>query len=266
VTGDAKCILNLTRGRPVCERVLIADRPLQRMRGLLGLGALQVGDGLLLKPAPSVHTAFMRFPIDVVFASRELHVLKLVESMRPWRTAAARRAHVVLELSAGEIGRRGVQIGDVLEITDQRIPRDGRADRPAGTHSAFDRSAARSEDTAACTRVLLITTDRRFRTVAGALLARRGCSVSFGERMVNVAELARREAADVVMLDVGATLTAAARESAQLALLEPPVGVVLVGEQDADGLAALPVIPKWDAFEALYGVVEKASGARWIAS
>ena len=83
VTTESKPIVNLTRGSVVCERAVIADQPLRRMRGLLGRRSLPAGDGLLLRPAPSVHTAFMRFPIDVVFLDRDLQVLKVVEALRP---------------------------------------------------------------------------------------------------------------------------------------------------------------------------------------
>lgn len=237
------------------------------MRGLLGQSSLPIGEGLLLKPAPSVHTAFMRFPIDVVFTDRDLHVLKLVEWMKPWHIASARRAYVALELSAGEIARREIGIGDFLEVDDKPAFESGTIGRPPWMHAATERNGISSESRGASpTRVLLITTDRRFRAVAGALLARRECKVSIAERMVDVAQLAKREAADIVILDVGPTLTAAARESAQIELIEPPVTVVLVGDEDAGGLDALPVLPKWDAFEAMYEAIENVSGRSWIES
>ena len=66
------------------------------MRGLLGRGGLESGEGLLLRPAGSVHMFFMRFPIDVVFLSRDGEVLKIVSDLRPWRTAGARRAKSAL--------------------------------------------------------------------------------------------------------------------------------------------------------------------------
>jgi uncharacterized protein len=84
------------------------------MRGLLGRKSLPSGQGILLRPASSVHTAFMRFAIDAVFLDRELRVLKVAADLRPWRTAARRKAHAVLELPAGEAARRGLEPGDRL--------------------------------------------------------------------------------------------------------------------------------------------------------
>jgi uncharacterized membrane protein (UPF0127 family) len=86
------------------------------MRGLLGRRDLALDEGILLRPAGSIHTFFMRFPIDAVFLDREGGVLRIAQSVRPWRTAAARGARSVLELRAGECARRGLAVGDVLEV------------------------------------------------------------------------------------------------------------------------------------------------------
>src|SRR5437868_2881633 len=106
--------LRFEDGRIVCERCVLADTALARMRGLLGRRELPSGEGLLLRPASSVHTAFMRFPIDAVFLDREGRVLKVARGMRPWKTAARRKAKAVLELPAGESERRGIEIGERL--------------------------------------------------------------------------------------------------------------------------------------------------------
>jgi hypothetical protein len=124
----APVTLTKENGRPVCERCLVADRPFARMRGLLGRRALPRGEGLLLKPAASVHTLFMRFPIDVVFLDRELRILAVRSNVPPWRTAGCRGARTVLELPAGECARRGLAPGDRLLAT----PGPAAAHRTAG--------------------------------------------------------------------------------------------------------------------------------------
>jgi uncharacterized protein len=101
-------------GDRVCPNCLVADSARRRMKGLLGRRALSRDEGLWLEPASSVHTWFMRFPIDVVFLDREKRVLRIVESMQPWRMAAKRGSRSVLELAAGGAARSGLKVGHVL--------------------------------------------------------------------------------------------------------------------------------------------------------
>lgn len=107
-------VLSVDDGALVCERCQVADRPLSRLRGLLGRRELGRDAGLLLEPCNSVHTFFMHFAIDAVFLDRERRVLCVRKAMRPWRVAGARRAHAVLELPAGTAERRGIAPGDRL--------------------------------------------------------------------------------------------------------------------------------------------------------
>jgi uncharacterized membrane protein (UPF0127 family) len=82
------------------------------MRGVIGWERLAPGEGVLLRPAFSIHTAFVRFPIDAVFLDRNMTVVAVKSEMRPWRLKSARGAKAVLELAAGECRRIGVRPGD----------------------------------------------------------------------------------------------------------------------------------------------------------
>jgi uncharacterized membrane protein (UPF0127 family) len=110
----AQVALRREDGSIVCERCVLADTALARMRGLLGRRELPSGEGILLKPASSVHMAFMRFPIDAVFLDRDFRVMKVASDLRPWRAAGSRGAKAVLEIPAGEARRRGLTTGDRL--------------------------------------------------------------------------------------------------------------------------------------------------------
>jgi uncharacterized membrane protein (UPF0127 family) len=105
----------LLRDGDVLASLEVAGGPIGRGRGLLGRDSL---DGaLLLKPAMSVHTLFMRFPIDVAYCDADLRVLALVPDMRPWRLGAPRmKARAVLEAEAGMFERWALRVGDTLEI------------------------------------------------------------------------------------------------------------------------------------------------------
>ena len=111
-------VLRKAGGEVVCERCELADSPLKRMRGLLGRSGLGPGEGMLFRPAGSVHTLFMRFPLDVVFCDRDLVVVGVERGLRPWRMAGRRGAKVVVELAAGAAA--GVEPGDRLFLDTMR--------------------------------------------------------------------------------------------------------------------------------------------------
>ena len=95
---------------------VVAAPPHPRLKGLLGRRGLEQGEGLLLRPAASIHTFFTRFPIDAVWVDRDLNVLKVSHDVAPWRTAACKGAKGVVEMAAGEAKRLGVSAGDKLTL------------------------------------------------------------------------------------------------------------------------------------------------------
>jgi hypothetical protein len=113
-------IVNETRGTVVAEDVRVADGVWSRFWGLMGRRSLPEGGGLLLRPSSSIHTAFMRFPIDVVFLDRELRVVKVVPEMKPFRVAVAfGGARSALELNAGAAAKARMEADDKLSLTDE---------------------------------------------------------------------------------------------------------------------------------------------------
>jgi uncharacterized membrane protein (UPF0127 family) len=88
-----------------------------RMVGLLAHRSLPTGDGLLLAPAWSIHTWFMRFAIDVVFLDADHRVLRLYPGLPPWRlVSGTRRARTVLEFGAGTLARTRLAPGDIVRL------------------------------------------------------------------------------------------------------------------------------------------------------
>lgn len=87
-----------------------------RFRGLMGKKELPAGEGILLRPCASVHTMFMRFPIDVVFCDADLRVLAVAPQVPKWRMRGQRGAKVAIELAAGEAARQGITGGAQLRV------------------------------------------------------------------------------------------------------------------------------------------------------
>jgi uncharacterized membrane protein (UPF0127 family) len=108
-------IINQTRGTELADGARFARSIWSRSVGLLGRASLRTGEGLVLDPCSSVHTAFMRFTIDLVYMDRDHRVVKVVPRLKPFRASGARRAcRATIELPAGTIESTGTAPGDQL--------------------------------------------------------------------------------------------------------------------------------------------------------
>ncbi len=87
--------------------------------GVLGRRALPVGEGLWLPGVASVHTLFLRFPLDLLFLDREFRTVQMATQTPAWRwlVRAPGACHTV-ELGAGTLAQldRKSQIGDQWEL------------------------------------------------------------------------------------------------------------------------------------------------------
>lgn len=104
----------LVRGAEVLATLEVADGFVDRLRGLI-LQPEPEG-ALLLRPAFSVHTIGVRYPIDVAYCDRELTVLRTV-TLRPYRfDRPVWKARAVIEAPAGAFERWNLAVGDELEV------------------------------------------------------------------------------------------------------------------------------------------------------
>jgi uncharacterized protein len=111
-------IVNVTRESVIAERCDLARTFWTRFLGLMGRPGLDTGGGLLIYPEWSIHTFFMRFPLDVLFVDRQDVVVGLREAMPPNRPYAGMRgARYVIELSPGVIAATMTQVGDHLRLS-----------------------------------------------------------------------------------------------------------------------------------------------------
>jgi len=106
----------VTRQTLLVTRLEVAGSGAARRKGLLGRDGLGPGEGLWIVPCESVHTFFMRFPIDLVYLDRNNRVRKVRQAVGPWRISACLAAHSVLELPAGAIRATQTRWGDVVEM------------------------------------------------------------------------------------------------------------------------------------------------------
>ena len=129
---SATLTLQREDGTIICERCDVSDRARHRIRGLLGRHELDPNEGMLLRPAWSIHTAFLRFPIDVLFVNGEQVVIRKVDNLKPWRTALCRGAREVVELAAGACERLGIEPGQRLAWAPVPLPSESTVDDQNG--------------------------------------------------------------------------------------------------------------------------------------
>ena len=141
-------LMNERTRQPLATTVEIAATRTTRRRGLLGRDSIDEASALLLAPCAAVHTAGMRFAIDVVFVDRQGYAVKVVRNLRPWRIALATDGRAVIEMPAGTLRWGQVLIGDRLYLapasaasrSEETAAAATIADRPL----AFTTSAARA--------------------------------------------------------------------------------------------------------------------------
>jgi uncharacterized membrane protein (UPF0127 family) len=112
-------IFNQTRERLLAEHGELARSFMARGRGLMGRMALPDSYALIIYPEWSIHTFFMRVPIDVLFVDRADRVVGLREAMppsRPFAGVSPLRGRYVIEMPAGVIAATATAVGDQLVL------------------------------------------------------------------------------------------------------------------------------------------------------
>lgn len=103
-------------------RAEVANTFGSRLVGLLGRDALAPGTGLVLQPSSSIHTAFMRFPIDVIFLDGQQRVVATATHVQPFRIAwGGWKARMAVELPAGTIEKFNLPVGSPITLVPDSI-------------------------------------------------------------------------------------------------------------------------------------------------
>jgi uncharacterized membrane protein (UPF0127 family) len=110
-------LINRSKNQTIATTVEQARGPWQRLRGLIGRSDLAPETAFYIPGCTTIHTCFMRFPIDAVFVSKNLEVTSLYRNLKPWRmTKVQWGARSVIELAAGTINKMAIEIGDQLHV------------------------------------------------------------------------------------------------------------------------------------------------------
>jgi uncharacterized membrane protein (UPF0127 family) len=115
----------------IIPHLTVARRFHERLLGLMGRAPLGPGRALLLQRCGSIHTCFMRFPLDVIFVDDRNIVVRRISHLRPWRVAwGGHRAVCAIELESGWLAPQAIKTGDRL-ISSLPLPPDQSPEYPA---------------------------------------------------------------------------------------------------------------------------------------
>lgn len=112
-----KFVIEVFKSKSVlANNAKIADGFMDRLIGLMFSSEMKNFDALIIEPSNSIHTCFMKYPIDVLFLDKNNKVVKIFNNLVPWRfTSIYLKARRVVELPVGKIPI-DLKIGDEVKI------------------------------------------------------------------------------------------------------------------------------------------------------
>jgi hypothetical protein len=110
-------IRNKSKESLIAKKAKVADNFFLRLAGLMFRKSIDYDTALIFYHAPSIHTFFMRFPIDVVFLDKDMRVVKVVLALKPARIVFCPKAAVTIELAPYKTSKNPIETGDILELS-----------------------------------------------------------------------------------------------------------------------------------------------------
>ncbi|MBP9838215.1 MAG: DUF192 domain-containing protein [Proteobacteria bacterium] len=101
-------------------KIILADKFLTRLKGLLGRKNLAPSEALVLNKCQMVHTCFMKFPIDIIFCDRNWKILATQHQLKPWRLSSFQpNSYYVIELCTDSLNKLDLIKDDLLELANE---------------------------------------------------------------------------------------------------------------------------------------------------
>ena len=109
-------IINKTKANTISQKAKVAESFSSRLIGLMFRKEIAQEEALIFYHTPSIHTFFMRFPIDVVFLDKKMQVIKIYGALGPCRTVFCANSFLVIEFPSHKTSQKSLELGDVLEL------------------------------------------------------------------------------------------------------------------------------------------------------
>ncbi len=95
-------------------RIDDADTFIKRAIGLIGQYSIPSGYAMRFKNCNSIHTFFMKIPIDVIMYDDKGAARAVFHGLKPWKLAGCPQAKHTVEMKSGMAARMKIEIGSRL--------------------------------------------------------------------------------------------------------------------------------------------------------
>lgn len=110
---------NKTKNITLMTDVIISNNFFTRLKGLLGKSELPDGQCMIITPCKSIHTFFMKYPIDVVFIDKNYRVIEIIKNMAPGHTSSyVKNVWSVIEMAVDKSLESKIVVGDQLQVSE----------------------------------------------------------------------------------------------------------------------------------------------------
>ncbi|MCI2257073.1 DUF192 domain-containing protein [Domibacillus sp. PGB-M46] len=114
-------LLNLQTKQVIAKEVKVAYRFWSRFKGLMLTKNMPDNLALHISPCPSIHTFFMRYPIDVLYLNNRKEIVGTEESLVPGKIGKRfSKTESVIELPAGRIKDTSTTVGQTVAFIETR--------------------------------------------------------------------------------------------------------------------------------------------------
>ncbi|MEH7094850.1 DUF192 domain-containing protein [Neobacillus vireti] len=112
-------LVNLGTGQVIAESIEPAETFFKRFKGLMFRKNLSPNSGLYLRPCNSIHTFFMKFPIDVLYINDHGKIVGIEEQLEPGKIGKRfPGAAAVIELPINSIKAFEITEGQLIKLSE----------------------------------------------------------------------------------------------------------------------------------------------------
>lgn len=111
-------LYNQTKDLYVLNQLYYAKTFTESLFGLIPFESLSEHEGLFLPSCSSIHTCFMKFPINCYYLDKNFKIIKIVKNLKPYRFSSGpiiKSKHVLETLSCDNLP---LDLGDHLKIME----------------------------------------------------------------------------------------------------------------------------------------------------